>query len=80
MIATDAVKSDFPALGIVETAVPAVVVNPQKSEYAQNEQAVENDIEGEIRRMNHDRELIGTGGQRQGEIKTRRPCGTARCK
>jgi len=53
MIATDAVKSDFAALSIVKTMITAIIINPQKTEHAENQQTVENNIERKIRGSDH---------------------------
>jgi hypothetical protein len=44
------VERDLAALGIIERSIPAIIVNPQETEHAQYQQAVDNDIEGITRR------------------------------
>ena len=53
LVAPDAVEGNLAALGIVDRPVPAVVIDPEAAEPAQHQQAVEDDIEGEIRRRDH---------------------------
>ena len=47
MITADTVKGDLPALGVVELAIAAIIIDPKETDYAQHRQAVKNDIEGE---------------------------------
>src|SRR5258708_4772388 len=57
VVAADAVEGDVSALMVVEGPVAPVVVEPQEAEHTQHQQAVENDIEGEIRRRDHGRKF-----------------------
>lgn len=53
VIAPDAVEGDLAPLGIVQSAVAPVVVNPEDGEHAQHQQSVQDHMEGEIRRRDH---------------------------
>jgi len=53
MVTADAVKTDLPALVIIERPIPPVVIKPQGRKQAQDQQAVEQDGDGEIGRRDH---------------------------
>jgi len=59
MVAADAVEGDLPALGVVKRPVAPVIIKPERTEHAQHEQTVNNDIKGEIRRRDHTEKLAG---------------------
>ena len=48
MVTSDAVKSYFATLGVVETAVPFIVIVPQKTKKTEDQHAIEDDIESKI--------------------------------
>src|SRR4051812_4481922 len=66
MIAADAVKSHAPAFGVVERPVAAVIVEPEKPKQAQHQQAIEHDIESEIR-TRHSAEFTRSSGGAKGK-------------
>jgi hypothetical protein len=51
VVTTDAVKRDLAPLGIIETTISSIIVDPQKSKRAQNQQAIDNDIQGIVGRI-----------------------------
>ncbi len=59
VVAADAMEGDLAPLGVVKRPVAPVVINPERAEDAQHEEAVNNDIEGEIRRRNHAGKFAG---------------------
>ena len=67
MITANAVKSNFAAFGVVETTISAVIINPQKPKHAEDQQAVENNIERKIRGGDHDGKFTRTGRDAKGK-------------
>lgn len=53
VVAANAVERDLAPLGIIQAPIPSVIIDPQHGKNAQHQQAVENDIEREIRRRDH---------------------------
>lgn len=70
VVAADAVEGDLAALGVVERTVAPVVVGPEEAEQPQHQQAVEDDIEGVIRRRDHGRVFT----RRRPGAKGKAPC------
>ena len=53
MIAADAVEADFPALDIIQRAIPSVIIEPQRRKQPDSQQAIEQDWDRQIRRRKH---------------------------
>ena len=53
VVAADAVEGDLAPLGVIQRPVAPVVVDPKHRENAEDQQSVQDDIEGEIGRSYH---------------------------
>ena len=67
MIAAAAVKTDFPALEIIERPIPPVVIEPQCRKHAQDQEAVEQNRNGQIGRGNHRRKFARSNAGAKGK-------------
>ncbi len=67
LVATDAVERYLAALRIIKITVTTVVIQPQEAKQAQNQQAVEDNIEREISHRNHGEKFTGTGANAKGK-------------
>jgi hypothetical protein len=57
VIAADAVEADLPALGIIKSPVPAIIINPEHDKRPEDQQAIEENAEYRIGGRNHGKEL-----------------------
>jgi hypothetical protein len=67
MIASNTVKRDLTALGIIEAAIAAIIVDPKETEDGKDEQTVKNNIQRIDGRIYHGRKFTRTNPNAKGK-------------
>lgn len=73
VVAADAVEGDPASLRIIKSLVPAIIIDPQKPDQAQHQQAIDEDIEGVTGRHGDTGTLTQSGLPAKGKEKRADP-------